>query len=270
MKLNFTRALALLLFAVLCYSACNKSSNKPTTANANDLNVAKQIALSLNQSLTGQLGGTNINDGAKAPSSIVAGKKTKTINDLNSLCGVVIDTAYTSLQTAADTTDWLSGKFHFVYNCSSTYVDGYTVYDSLKTENQSSTFLDEYTNIQQYTFKATDSTYTSSTLNGSISTTISYQNFSAPKVQSSFNLLECTYVLKNLLVVKVTGGTDITAGTATFTSSVESVVGVEGTKGSFQNYAGSIQYLGNHTAKLLITNGGTYMINFSTGSVTQI
>ena len=76
MKLNLTRIFIVLLAVVFCYSACKKAATKPaSTSPITDADAAKQIALSLNQSLTGQLGGTNINDGAKAPSSIVAGKK---------------------------------------------------------------------------------------------------------------------------------------------------------------------------------------------------
>jgi len=270
MKLNITRISCLLLAVVLCYSACKKTATKPaSTSPISEQNAAQQIAMSLSKSLTGQLGGANINDGAKAPYSIVAGKKTKTVNSLNPLCGYTIDTAYTHLVLPGDTTEWLSGKFHFVYNCSSSYVDGYTVYDSLKVENYSPTFIDEYTNIQNYTFKATDSTYKSSTLNGSIVTSISHQGITPPKIQNQFTSVDCNYQLKGLLISNASGTTDITAGTATFTSAVEEVDGPVGTKGYFVNYAGSIQYIGNHEAKLIITGGGTYLINFVTGSVTQ-
>ncbi|MHB8208812.1 hypothetical protein [Mucilaginibacter sp.] len=270
MKLNLIRIFVLLFTVIFCYSACKKTATKPvSTSPITDAYSAKQIALSLNQSLSGQLGGANINDGAKAPSSIVAGKKTKTVNSLNPLCGYVIDTAYTHLVLPGDTTEWLSGKFHFVYNCSSSYVDGYTVYDSLKVENYSPTFLDEYTNIQNYTFKATDNTYQSATLNGSIVTSISHQGITPPKIQNQFTSVDCNYQLKGLLITNASGTTDITAGTATFTSAVEEVDGPVGTHGYFANYAGSIQYIGNHQAKLIITGGHTYLINFVTGSVTQ-
>ena len=270
MKLNLTRIFTLLLVVVFCYSACKKTVTKPvSTSPITDADAAKQIALSLNKSLTGQLGGASINDGAKAPYSIVAGKNTKTVNSLNPLCGYVIDTAYSHLVLPGDTTEWLSGKFHFVYNCSSSYVNGYTVYDSLKVENYSPTFLDEYTNIQNYTFKATDSTYQSSTLNGSIVTSSSHEAITPPKIQNQYTLVECNYQLKGLLIVNGSGTTDITAGTATFTSYVEEVNGPVGTQGYFANYAGSIQYIGNHQAKLIITGGSTYLINFVTGSVTQ-
>lgn len=270
MKLNFTRIFALLLVVVFCYSACKKTATKPvSTSPISDVDAAKQIALSLNKSLTGQLGGANINDGAKAPYSIIAGKKTRTINALNPLCGYVIDTAYSHLVLPGDTTEWLSGKFHFVYNCSSSYVDGYTVYDSLKVENYSPTFLDEYTNIQNYTFKATDSTFQSSTLNGSIVTSISHEGITPPQIQNQFTSVDCNYQLKGLLIVNASGTTDITAGTATFTSEVRESDGPVGSKTYVVDYAGSIQYLGNHQAKLIITGGNTYLMNFATGSVTQ-
>jgi len=270
MKLNLTRIFALLLTVILCYSACKKTATKPvSTSPITESDVAQQIALSLNKSLTGQLGGTSVNDGAKAPTSIVAGKKTKTVNSLNPLCGYVIDTAYQHLVLPGDTTEWLSGKFHFVYNCSSSYVDGYTVYDSLKVENYSPTFLDEYTNVQNYTFKATDSTYKSSTLNGSIVTSVSHEGITPPKIQNQFSLINCNYQLKGLLVTNASGTTDITTGTATFITSVEEVNGPVGTKGYFANYAGSIQYIGNHQATLIIIGGGTYLMNFLTGSVTK-
>jgi hypothetical protein len=271
MKLNTTRIVTLLLIIICCYSACKKSATTTTPAGQmSEADAAQQIALNLNKSLTGQLGGTSINDGIKAPSSITTNRKTKTLNSLNPLCGTVVDTAYTSSLTFGDTTQWISTKFHFVYNCGSSYVNGYTVYDSLKSENQSHKFLDQYTNVQNYTLKATDSTYVASTLNGSIVASIAHYSYSAPNVQSQFTSVDCNYQLSGLAIVNANGGTDITKGTATFTSEVRDTNGPVGSKGYLVDYAGSIQYIGNHQAKLFITGGHTYLMNFITGSVTQL
>jgi len=270
MKLNHIIKLSFLVAIIFCYAACKKSANKPTTSgqmSASD--AAQQIALSLNKSLTGQLGGTNINDGVKVSSSISIKNNTKTVNSLNPLCGFVIDTTYTHLVTPGDTTEWLSGKFNFIYNCNSSYVNGYTVYDSLKVENYSPTFLDDYTNIQNYTFTATDNTFVASTLNGSIVTSISHQALSSPKVQSQYTSVDCNYQLSKLLISNASGSTDITSGTATFTSEVTNSNGPVGAKLYVVNYAGSIQYIGNHEAKLIIIGGNTYLVNFTTGTVIQ-
>jgi hypothetical protein len=270
MKLNHTIKLALLVAIIFCYAACKKSANKPSTSGQmSATDAAQQIALSLNKSLTGQLGGTNINDGIKVSSSIAIKNNTKTVNSLNPLCGFVIDTTYTHLVTPGDTSEWLSGKFHFVYNCGSSYVNGYTVYDSLKVENSSPSFLDEYTNVQNYTFTANDSTFVASKLNGSIVTSISHQGFSSPNVQNQFTSVDCNYQLSKLLINNASGSTDITSGTATFSSEVRNSTGPVGAKVFVVDYSGSIQYIGNHEAKLILNGGNTYLVNFSTGAVTQ-
>ena len=137
--------------------------------------------MSLNNSLTGQYGGTSINDGVKAPSSLGVNKTGKALFTLP-FCGYKIDTSYSSYTTTNDTTKWISGQLNFTYTCSNTAVDGYNVYDTLRTQYYNSTFINDYTNAQNYSFKTIDAN--SSSLNGYIRTLIIKQplsNFNCPR-----------------------------------------------------------------------------------------
>jgi hypothetical protein len=74
MKLKIKLIVAVALAGIVGYTSCQKSTVKTTPPPVNYNSIASQIALSLNNSLTGQYGGANINDGVKAPASITPSK----------------------------------------------------------------------------------------------------------------------------------------------------------------------------------------------------
>src|ERR1700743_842621 len=172
MKSKFTSVLVVTLAIALSFTACKRSQTVAPTATwkPSPDQIAKQIATNLYKSLTGQLGGTNVNDGIKAPSSLVK-HGSKTLNDVSSLCGYTLDTAYTSW-VARDTDYWTATKLVFTNTCSSNSVDGYIVYDSVKTEVKDASFINSCINIQKYTVKALDNSFKWVSCNGSIYTAI--------------------------------------------------------------------------------------------------
>lgn len=272
MKLNLTRALIVLLAVVLTYSACKKSENKPTTTatQANPDAVAKQIALSLYKSLTGQMGGTNINDGIKQPASISQNRSGKMLNSVNSLCGYTLDTAYSSYTTAGDTDLWMSTKFIFTNTCSKNKVNGYSAYDSVKTEVKNATFINSYINVQQYIVTGANSTFTLVSCKGNITTSISNTIYPAGTSIGEYHTMDCVYYLSGLKI-DLSGATgDITAGTATYKSSTDDITDATGGAGVKAAYTGNIIFLGNHTAKLTIDPKHYYMINFLTQTITPL
>jgi hypothetical protein len=267
MKLKFKHLIAFALIGVLGYSACQKSSSSKTPATTVNYNaIASQIALSLNSSLTGQYGGASINDGVKAPSSLGVNKTGKALFAFP-FCGSKVDTTYSSYTTSGDTSKWLLGELNFTFTCSEgSAVNGYTVYDSLRTQNYNTTFVDDYTNAQNYTFKTIDST--TSSLSGTISTQIANSINATSTAPQVYHALSCHYLLTGLVIKKINGVTDVTAGSATYTSKTSEIDASTGQIGLFVNYTGSMTWIGNHKADLTIDPGHKYIIDFTTKTIT--
>lgn len=270
MKFNFTRGFIVLLAVMLSYSACKRSATvKPvSTINQPDPDlVAKQIATSIYRSLTGQMGGTNINDGIKAPASLVK-RSSKTLNDVSSLCGYTLDTAYSSYTTVADTDYWVSTKFIFTNTCTASSVDGYVVYDSVKTETKNSGFVNSCINIQKYNVTALDNTFKLVSCNGSINTTIWNTTYATANAAEVYHALGCNYNLQGLEIDLSKTVGDITKGTATYTAYTHDINAATGAIGVTINYTGNIVFEGNYTAKLTIDPSHYYTINFLTNTIT--
>src|SRR5580692_1997637 len=105
MKIISKVTLALLVAGALIYGGCKKSQNNPTTTSKSETTTAQngQIAVNLYEALTGQFGGANINSGLKPPSTLAMGHNSKVLQSVASLCGSMIDTAYTNSGKAGDT-----------------------------------------------------------------------------------------------------------------------------------------------------------------------
>jgi hypothetical protein len=266
MKLKIKLIVAVALAGIVGYTSCQKSTVKTTPPPVNYNSIASQIALSLNNSLTGQYGGANINDGVKAPASITPSKSGKALFAVP-FCGYQIDTTYSSYTTSGDTIKWLSGQLNFTFTCTNTAVDGYNVYDTLRTEVHNSTFVDEYTNAQNYAFKTINSS--SSSLNGYIRTLISTTNYPITTVSYQvYHAMSCYYALSGLVITTTNGVADVTAGTATFNSKTSDIDVQTGPDGVFGNYTGSLTWIGNHKADLTIDPGHKFVIDFTTNTIT--
>jgi hypothetical protein len=82
--------------------------------------------------------------------------------------------------------------------------------------------------------------------------------------------LSAQYILAGLTVDNSASPADITTGTATFTMTTKDVGPQYGANGKSANFSGTITFLGNHMAKLVITGGGSYNVNLITGVTTPI
>jgi len=258
---------ALLICAGLgIYSSCKKTANLPAVNTTGNIkSISSQIALNLYASITGKFGGTNIHDGIKAPSSL--SHRGPVVNSLNSLCGYIIDTVYNSTTPGVDTTKKLTGEFKFTYNCSASSVDGFTVYDSLKNVATGIGFMDTALVVQSYLVKASDPGFNTFSINGYIK---SYINNVVPGTLTQFNLLSSLYSLSALKVDNTGSTPDITAGTATFSTTATSQNSATPGGPSTAVYTGTIVFLGNHMATLTINTGGkiyVYTVNLLTGAL---
>ncbi len=252
----------LICASVLVYTACKTNAVKPTVKTTSNVkSISSQIALNLYASITGKFGGTNIKDGIKAPSSF--SHRGPAINTLNSLCGYIIDTVYNSSIPGVDTTKTFTGEFKFIYTCSASTVDGYTVYDSLKNVANGAAFMDTALVVQSYLVKASDPSFKTFSINGYIK---SYIDNLTPGTPAQFNLLSSSYGLSGLTVDNTSGTPDVTTGTAKFSTTATS----QGSTGGpvTASYTGTIVFLGNHMATLTVTTGGityVYTANLLTG-----
>jgi hypothetical protein len=270
MKINFTRILALLTVIMLCYTACKKTGNQPVAKATTDYAaLSSKIALNLIQSLSGKYGGTDINNGIKAPSSIAVNHRGAVLYDVNALCGFTIDTVFSKTIPGVDTTKTFKGNFHFVYTCSTNQVDGYTVHDSLTNTETGAIFNNTFIVSQNYTVKALDQTYKIVSMNGSILSSIVSQILTNAAV-TGYHDIATTYTLTGLKVDFTSGVADVTAGVATFTGVTGDLDATTPKTGTVGGFTGSLTFLGNHMATLSVTIGAvtkTYSVNLITGVV---
>jgi hypothetical protein len=251
---------------VLLYASCKKEGNTSTQKTPVDYKaMSGKIALSLFKGITGQYGGTDVSKGINLPSNIHTNARPGLrLNDLNSLCGFVVDTTFNTNTTSGDTTTTQFGNFHFVYTCSASTPDGYTVHDSLNTVQTWPKFTNKYIVAQNYVVKALDQTYKVVSMNGSIYTYVY-------SLGSGYYELSSAYKLNNLVVNFTSGTADVTSGTSTFT-----MFGYQQSANPFDDGhpvgdTGTITFIGNHQATLTIGShpGVTYLVNLQTGVVTQ-
>jgi len=271
MKIPYGQLLLCTAVAAIFYSSCRKSEVKPVAKTAADTAaVNKQIALNLVQALNGSYGGTNINDGVKAQSNISTTHTDPIESRIVPLCGFIIDTTFSSKTTSKDTVKVFSGNFRFVYTCSTNRPDGYIVHDSLVYSGTAPVFKNSFTVAQNYTVKATDSTYKHVVTDGSILSEVNnlvyHDGFSV-----GYDFVSNHYQLHQLKM-DIAGGkpADITSGTADFVSITSYLHYGQENYTESRTY-GTITFLGNHQARLTITGTGkTFMIDLLAGTVKAI
>jgi hypothetical protein len=274
MKLNFIRTRLLLSAFMVFYTACKKNTVKPIATNATvDYKaLSSKLAVTFYKSITGQYGGTDISKGIKSPFSANAAGH-KTIFSTTPLCGFAIDTSfnYTIPDPIRpyDTIHRYQGSFHFVYTCTGGVVNGYDVDDSVRTEiSQYIAFDDIYAVGQHYAVKALDQTYKLVSMNGSLYSDV----YDLGVFNESGSYFHASYSLAGLVVNFTSGTADITSGTTTFHVKylLNWSIGIPPQYQQPTIYDGTIQYLGNHKAKLTINPGHVYMVDLITGVVTPV
>jgi len=272
MKTNITRAILCLAVFMLFYTSCKKNTIKPAATTATTVDYGKlssQTAVTFYRSITGQYGGADVSKGIKSPFS--AKLTGRALFSTSPLCGFVIDTSYyytidtgPDIHSLTDTLKTYSGTFRFQYTCTGGSVNGYIVNDTVNYHEQNAfTFSNNTTVNQNYTVKALDQTYKLVSMDGSINTAAGFfQTFN--EVGTS---LSASYVLTGLRVNFASGTADVTQGTATF-HIVYLPLQFIGFPPKPQTYDGTIQFLGNHKAKLTINPGHVYLVDLLTGVVT--
>lgn len=271
MKLTYTRTLFLLAVVIGCYTACKKSPLKPITTATTPTDykaLSSNIARQFYKSITGQYGGTDVSQGITLSSKFnFAAHKGLTINSITPLCGFVVDTTYNytiGADPIKDTVKTFFGNFHFTYTCDANQVNGYIVRDSLVNKQIHALYINDIFMVSQnYTVKALDQTYKLVSMDGSIRSLIGTGNGEALTSHS----LASTYILSGLRVNFTSGTADITSGIVTFHTTLADVA-VFSYINNIINYDGTIEFLGNHKARLTINPGMVYIVDLITGVVT--
>ncbi|MCR8558468.1 hypothetical protein KXD93_12500 [Mucilaginibacter sp. BJC16-A38] len=270
MKLNFTRILLLATIVIALYASCKKSETQLAPKTATDYDtVSKHIAINLMRGLAGEYGGTNINNGIKSQSNVTVGHDANHPVKNVLLCGFTIDTTYNSTVKVKDTSKTFLGRYKFVYTCTTVRPDGYTVHDSLVTLATSPQTKNNFTVTQDYSVKALDTTYKLISTNGSIqfvTNNMLYRN----GFSEGYNYYSNTYKLNALKIDFSSGAADIIGGVTEFESS-SSYLHPGDTVAAEVTISGTIQFLGNHKAKLTIKQQNkSFMVDLTTGASTII
>jgi len=271
MKTNTTRAILLLAVFTLFYTACKKNTAKPApAAGINYQKLSSQLATTFYKSITGQYGGIDVGKGIVSPfSAKTSGYQTLNTISANPLCGFVIDTLfqYNNASKDLDTIYSHFGNFDFKYVCDNGQVDGYTALTLVRFEANSSNggYYDNYNDLGQVdTVKALDATFKLVSMNGKITATSSLAQ------GGQNNYLNSYYQLKGLKVNFSSGIADVTTGIASF-HTVYFPDHPDNINIDPYTYDGTIQFLGNHKAKLTINTNNTtyvYLVDLITGVVT--
>jgi hypothetical protein len=271
MKISVKYCCAVLIAITCVYSACKKSATTPSNT-SNTAQISKQIAVNLYKSLSGQYGGSNINDGIKAPFNLAPGHKGPSINSVNPYCGYLIDTTYNTTTVLVDTTTGHSGHFKFTYGCTSTALDSYLLDDSLTNTVNYPLFAGTYKVTQKYFVKSLDPVYKTSSIEGYITYSAHSSFLNSSNAVIKYYNSDSQYAMHGVKVVVTSGIADITEGTTTFTSQVANLDSTTGPSGYFSGFTGTITFLGQHIAKVSILVGADtklYTVNMLTGVVTE-
>jgi hypothetical protein len=251
MKTYLKIAFALLVGGTLFYS-CTKTDNKPSSALVNNKPanidvVSGQVAVTLTRSLAGSFGGVNLNKSLK-PSNLVLSYPSQTY----SLCGFVADSVLNYYTNDADTVkSHTTGTAKFIFECQNGQPDGYSAYDTTKTVGTAPTYSFVYDIDQYYRIYVCGCglLHVNGTQKAFI--TLTFNNTSLGKAVAQNN-----YTLSNL-TVDLNNDSDVTSGSATFTSTGTNSYGT-------WNLSGTITYLGNHTAQVVVGNN-TVTVDIRTG-----
>jgi len=268
MKRKLILIILLLAGVSLTYTACKKSSSKPTVSAKT---VSSQIALNLAQTLYGGLGGFDISTGLSSTASVnikqLAIKRQqlalklnggRQINDLSGdiTCGASADTTLNYSTTLDDgSSATISGTIGFTFLCTNNVASGFNIHDDLTIGAKNATLTASYKLNENLTAQVVDVTNVNSsyTLGGtfSMSDNISYVN---PK---STTTEAYSYNFTTPLLIDSSGNID--SGAATFSTNGTNASGT-------WNYSGTVVFEPNFLVKITI-NGTTYNVNLQTGVV---
>lgn len=272
MKPNLARAVLLAAVLILFYSACKKNTVKPaaTADNSAYAKLSSQAAVMLYKAITGRYGGADVSKGIAEPFNTNGPGPKLQVFTANPLCGFISDTSYSYMTHSggpvfdpADTIFTFSGELRFVFTCDNNKLDGYQVNDTVTNKQQSPYIINEFDVGQNYAVKTLDQTNKIVSMNGTLNSAVHL----AQIIDETGSSQTAAYQLNGLVVDFTSGTADVTSGTAAFHTVVYG-------QHSFNmpytptTYDGTIQFLGNHTAKLTINPGHVYLVNLITGVAT--
>jgi hypothetical protein len=261
-------------FILFIYSSCKKADvEAPQQTTDNTDAISKQVAMNIYRSLSSQYGGTNINEGIPAPTTVTFKRSGITLFGKNPMCGYTVDTAF-NIKTASTGINTLSsGHFKFIYTCSNNSPDGYIVADSLTVKNTGTGFSNTSLVAQNFVVKALDQSYRLLAMGGTIGTAEHTSKINSSNTVVEYHDQQTQYTLNGVKVDVSDGQGDIVTGTAAFTGTLSYLDQTTGGKNFSGGYAGTITFLSNYQAKLTITIGSktkTYSVNMKTGLTTPI
>ena len=285
MKFKFKVNLALLTGAVLFYTACRNSNEPvpvvPVVTVPIEQIASAQIARNITQTLSGTFGGINISEGLIIPNFAYFHNNKPSINgNLISLCSFFPDTVISANVNIGDTIkSQTGGLFKFFFSCDTligpringyspfNLLHGYNAYDSLYTTGVApgKSFIHDMQAF--YTAKAQDTIGIPLVINGSANRLItftgtvkSFIDTTDNKQKTKSTSIHSYYTLSGVTVDLSKYG-DIADGTISFAST-----------GVFHStnwyYTGTIQFLGNHMANVII-NSKTYLVDLVNGKVSS-
>ncbi len=253
-------ALVVLACAALGYTSCKKSSSSNTV---DSKTVASQIALNLSQTLYSGFGGFNLSSGLNSPGQFgldrnaIKLKMTKGRTGINSMdyditCGLHVDTTFSATIDADGGQATVAGSIGFTFNCTNNVFSGFNVTDNLKVTMANAQMNGTFNIAENLTLAQVNPGVDTSnvSLNGTA-------NFAEnAKVSGKSTVLSFNYTFNNVIIDQMG---NLASGSATFNTTGS---GAQGT----WNYNGTITFLGNGSAKLVI-NGASYTVNLETGTV---
>ncbi|MBS1523898.1 MAG: hypothetical protein JST50_23045 [Bacteroidetes bacterium] len=254
-------ALVVLALGALGYTSCKKSSSSNTV---DSKTVASQIALNLSQTLYSGFGGFNLSSGLSAPGSFGLDRNAlklklnknshMAVNDFSGdiTCGLHVDTTFSASITADGGQATVAGSIGFTFNCTNGTFSGFNMTDNLKVTEATAQVNGTFNVAENLTLAQVNPGVDTSniSLNGTA-------NFAEnAKLNGKSAVISFNYTFNNVIIDQVG---NLVSGSANFTTTGS---GAQGT----WNYTGTITFLGNGSAKLVI-NGVTYTINLQTGTV---
>ena len=257
MKLIYKAFPALLAGALLIYSGCKKTQDKPSSESVNLQALSGQIALNLAQSLNGSFGGVSIKDGLNGPSNLSAnsGSRLK-VNDAVVGCGFLLDTGINYNTNIGDTIkSHVTGSIIYRYTCSGGAAIGYTVSDTLVTTGTAPGYNFYYNITQNYVVTGLNVNSPIITLGGSLKGVVDLTYPNPKNSQHTDN----AFVLTNLKIDQ-SANYDVTSGSATFVTRGHNSVG------SWE-FVGNMVFLGDHKAKVTF-NAKSFIVDLITGTAT--
>ncbi|HWZ04254.1 MAG TPA: hypothetical protein VNX40_11635 [Mucilaginibacter sp.] len=256
MKLKLRSLLLVLAGTAIIYSGCKKTAKTTADPQLAPQDVASQVALNIDQSLFGGLG-VDISGGLNSPGDFAVHTKGKVQQSLaNPDCSLLIDTTMSFTGAANGGSATIAGTFKFSFSCANNVVSGFNTNDNLSVTLTSPSLNLNYKVAENLTLLSADPLNPDAnlSLNGSLNSNGSYQYNTGTK-RSGTEVFD--YTLTS--VIFSPAAADIVSGTATFNTSGSGPKGV-------WNYQGTITFLGNHMAKVVI-NGKSYTVNLQTGAV---